>query len=142
MNIKSAFKRLQFNADKCKMLIDGKNIQKFERNALSVDSWKCEYLQKEEDVIMCEYYQGKINMGAVNKHKYLGHYISNSPNNMAHLEETKKKYIGLKHKTINILKDLNCGKYFFECGILFLKTILRPSLLYSLETCHNMSEKS
>ena len=140
INIRSAFKRLQFNAGKCKTLIVGKSIQKFESNALSVDSWKCEYSQQGEDVIMHEYYQGKINMGAVNKHKYLGHYISNSPNNMAHLQETKKKYFGLKQKTMNILKDLNCGKYFFECGILFLKTILRPSLLYSLETCHNMTE--
>ena len=76
----------------------------------------------------------------MSKHKYLGHFISNSANNMAHLIETKKKYIGLKQKEINIFKDLKCGKYFFECGILFLKTIIRPSLLYSLETCFNFIE--
>ena len=141
INIRSAFKRLQFNADKCKTLIVGKNIQSFEKSALSVDSWKCEYVRKGEEIVLHEYYQGKIYMEAVNKHKYLGHYISNSANNLAHLFETKKKYIGLKHKIMNTLKDLKCGRYYFEVGILFLETILRPSLLYSLETCFNLTEK-
>ena len=90
--------------------------------------------------ILTEKYDGKFNMQYSTNYKYLGHYISNENNNMTHINKMVEKSRTIKMRIFNCLQQLKFGKYFFEVGIILMKSILRPSILYSIETCYNLTE--
>ena len=39
-----------------------------------------------------------------------------------------------------MLDTLQLGRYYFECGIVFLRSLLRSSIIYSAETYYNLTE--
>ena len=53
---------------------------------------------------------------------------------------TKKKSIGVIRKIFNRLNSLNLQKYYFECAMILLNAMLRPSILYAAETYYNLKE--
>ena len=80
-------------------------------------------------------------MESVDEYKYLGHQISNKNHNMVNISQIKKKSIGIIKKIFSMLEKMKLGKYYFECGIKLLNSILRHSILYSAETYYNLNEK-
>ena len=79
-------------------------------------------------------------MEQCNEQKYLGFVISNSDNNMANINNFRKKSFGTIRTILDKLKALNLRKYYFECGILFLNLMLRSSILYGSESYYNLKE--
>ena len=80
-------------------------------------------------------------MEEVNSYKYLGHHISNRNNNLVNIDSIRKKSIGITKKILNNLDNLKLGKYYFDCGLIFLNCLLRRSILYSAECYYNLVEK-
>ena len=141
INIKTAEKRLQFGVNKCKTMTVGKNVEEHHQNFLYVDKWVKSYQETVEgETILIENYVGKTKMEQVSQTKYLGQIISNQNNNKANISEIKNKSIGICNKIFTHLESLHLGKYYFECGIIFLNSMLRGSILYSVETYYNLKE--
>ena len=143
INVKTAEKGLRFGHTKCKTMVVGKNTESVVTNPLVVDNWKTDYLpnHKTGEATLTETYKGKIEMEPVLQQKYLGFVISNQNNNMANIQEVKKKSIGITKKLIEKLNSLKLKKYYFECGLIFMNVILRGSILYASETYYNLKEK-
>ena len=59
---------------------------------------------------------------------------------MANINQIKNKSIGIVRKIINRLNSLNLKKYFFECAIILMNSMLRPSILYAAEMYYNLKE--
>ena len=66
--------------------------------------------------------------------------ISSTGDNMANIEQMKKKSIGVIKKILNKLNSSNLQTYYFECSIILLNVILRPSILYACEAYYNLKE--
>ena len=66
---------------------------------------------------------------------YLGFVISSTG-----IEQIKKKSIGVIRKIFNRLNSLNLQQYYFECSMIFLNVMLRPSILYACEAYYNLKE--
>ena len=92
-------------------------MKKYYNNPLYVDSWTITYkpivcyersscLENVEccDYNMMELYDGKKGMEQVDRYKYLGHHISDMNNNSAHIEEIKKKSLGIIQKIMSNLR--------------------------------------
>ena len=79
-------------------------------------------------------------MEDVSEYKYLGFVLSSSADNMANIKSVKVKSFKTINSIFSKLKLLNLQKYHFECGILFMQTMLRTSILYASETYYNLKE--
>ena len=123
------------------MLI-GKNSESIIDSVLMDDNWKIEYEDNsttgEADLV--ETYSGQIAIKKTDEQKYLGFVLSSKGENMANINQIKKKSIGLVRKIINRLNSLNLKKYFFECAIILMNSMLRPSILYAAEMYYNLKE--
>ena len=62
-----------------------------------VDNWTMLHEGQGDNMTSNEIYTGKVAMGQVTQHKYLGHFISSAQNNMAHLEKMKTKAFRIKN---------------------------------------------
>ena len=142
INIKSAEKTLQFGVTKCKSILVGKNKQDIPNNSLVVDNWKITHEENLNtgDTDLVEEYQGKIEIEQVEEYKYLGFVISSTGDNMANIRKIRNKSIGVIKKILSKLDSLNLRKYFYECSLLFMNTMLRGSILYSCEMYYNLKE--
>ena len=142
LNIKTAEKGLRFGATKCKYMVVGKDIKNVLHSDLVVDTWNVEYEDNlntgEYDLVEC--YQGQVQMEQTDKQKYLGFVISNSGDNMVNIRSMKNKSIGIIKQIFKRLESLNLRRYYFECGMVFMNTMLRSSILYASETYHNLKE--
>ena len=143
INVKTAEKGLRFGHTKCKTMVVGKNTESVVTNPLVVDNWKTDYVPNQEtgEATLTETYKGKIEIEPVLQQKYLGFVISNQNNNMANIQEVKKKSIGITRKLLEKLNSLKLKKYYFECGLIFMNVILRGSILYASETYYNLKKK-
>ena len=142
INVKTAEKCLQFGVSKCKSMFIGKKKEHFLDRELFVDKWKVEYkdnLETNEEELV-ETYEGLTPIGRTSEQKYLGFVISANGDNMANINAVKKKSIGIIRKIMTKLESLHLKNYFFECALIFLKVMLRASILYSCETYYNLSE--
>ena len=109
MNVKSAEKILQFGPSKCKSMLIGKDTQNVINGDLEVDNWKVEYVDNFDtgEVDLVETYSGKIPISKTEEEKYLGFVLSSKGNNMANINQIKKKSIGVVRKIFNRLNGLN-----------------------------------
>ena len=136
INEKTAEKTLQFGLTKCKSMLVGKDTSNVIDSELLVDSWKVEY--EDEDII--ETYDGQKPIGKTTQHKYLGFIISNKSDNMANIRQVKNKSIGVIRKIFRKLNSLKLRNYYFECAIILLNSILRPTILYAADMYYNLKE--
>ena len=60
---------------------------------------------------------------------------------MANIEQMNKKSIGVIRKIFNKLNSLSLQKYYFECAMILLNTILQPSILYACDVYYNLKER-
>ena len=143
MNIKTAEKSLQFGPTKCKWMVVGKDTKNVLTSDLVVDSWSVEYEDNLNtgDYDLVETHMGQVNIEETDKHKYLGFVISSTGNNMININSMKAKSIGITRQIFNRLKSLNLGKYYFECAMVLMNSMLRSSILYAAETYYDLKEK-
>ena len=59
---------------------------------------------------------------------------------MANISQVKKKSIGLVRKILNRLDSLKFKKYYFECAVILMNSMLRPSILYACDMYYDMKE--
>ena len=59
---------------------------------------------------------------------------------MVNINHIKKKAKGTIRRIFNRLNSLNLQKYYFECAIVFMNTMLRCSILFACETYYNLKE--
>ena len=123
------------------MLI-GKNKKNVLNSDLVVDSWSVDYVDNLNtgDYDLIETHDGQVTMEKTDKHKYLGFVISNTGDNMANIKSMKDKSIGIIRQILNRLESLNLRRYYFECAMVFMNSMLRGSILYAAETYHNLKE--
>ena len=142
LNIKSAEKSLQFGVKKCKSMLVGNDTGNFLNYSLAVDNWSKEYSEnnKSGEVQITEIFTGKTEVGKTSEQKYLGFTISSTGNNMENIKTIKNKSIGTIRQIFHKLESLKLGKYYFEVGIIFLKVMLRASILYACETYYHLKE--
>jgi hypothetical protein len=123
-------------------MLVGKDTENVVNNELFVDKWIIDYKKNKDtgkDDIE-ETYSGQVPIGKTTEHKYLGFVISSTGDNMANINQIKKKSIGVVRKIINRLNSLHLRDYFFECSIILMNSILRGSILYASETYYNLKE--
>ena len=103
---------------------------------LLIDHWS-EIPDKNDQFI--ETFEGKTKMSEVSEQKYLGFVISSDGSNINNIEAKKKRAIGITKRIQYLVKDL--GKYTIECGIIYLNSLLRSSILYAAEAMYDIKEK-
>ena len=142
INVKSAEKTLQFGPKKCKSMLVGKNCANIVQSDIFVDNWKIEYedIPDSAETKLVETFCGQIAMQRTEEQKYLGFVLSSKGDNMANIREVKKKSIGVIRKIMNKLKCLNLQKYYFECAMIFMDSMLRGSILYAADMYYNLKE--
>ena len=142
INLKTAEKSLQFGVDKCKSMLICKDDHSVIDSDLLVDSWEVQYVDNPSTgkLTLSESFKGLTRVGKTKNQTYLGFVISSTGNNMANIDVIKKKSIGVIRKIFNRLNSLNLQKYYFECAMILLNAMLRPSILYAAETYYNLKE--
>ena len=137
INTLSAEKGLQFGVSKCKTMLIGNNFELEEKNKLSVDKWSVSHKNEH----FSESFDGKVFIEQTNEQKYLGFVLSSTGNNMANINQMKRKSIGIIRSIFSKLESLNLKQYFFECALVLMNAILRSSIFYASETYYNLKEK-
>ena len=143
INLKTAEKSLQFGVKKCKSMLICRDGKSDLFTDLMVDKWDKEYEENPEtgELQLVETYKGQTKVEQTETQTYLGFVISSTGNNMANIEHLKKKSIGVIKKIFNKLNSLRLQKYYFECAMILLNVVLRPSILYACEAYYNLKEK-
>ena len=95
---------------------------------------------KTGNISLTESFCGLTKIKQTQKQTYLGFVISSSGDNMANIEQMKNKSIGVIKKIMNKLNSSNLQTYYFECAIILLNAVLRPSILYACEAYYNLKE--
>ena len=137
MNVKTAEKTLQFGQTKCKSMLVGRNTENVINNELVVDTWTVGY-DAEDDII--ESYSGQKAIGKTDQYKYLGFMISNKGENMVNITQMKQKSIRVIRNIFKKLNSLNLRKYYFECALILMNAVLRPTILYASDMYYNLKE--
>ena len=108
---------------------------------LLVDNWIVKYqVNQNGEAEIEEKYGGQILIDRTIEQKYLGFVISSKGDNMANINQLKKKSIGIIRTIINRLESLNLQKYYFEYALIFFNSMLRVIILYGCETYYNLKE--
>ena len=141
-NVKSAEKCLQFGFTKCKSMLVGKNQESVINTELMVDRWREEHIDDSEsgETELVEHHLGEIPIDKVTEYKYLGFVISAEGNNMVNIIALRNKSIGVIRTIMTKLERLSLRKYYFECAIIFMNSILRGSIMYASDTYYNLTE--
>ena len=59
---------------------------------------------------------------------------------MANIRQIRNKSIGTVRKLFNRLNSLKLKQYYFECAVILMNSMLRPSILYACEMYYNLKE--
>ena len=141
LNLKTAEKCLQFGPSKCKTMLVGKNTDNIINTKLFVDKWEVKHDEADTgEEMLVETYIGKVPIEETEEQRYLGFVLSSTGNNMANINSMKKKSNGIIRKIFSKLENLKLQKYYVECAIIFMKVMLRSSILYACETYYNLKE--
>ena len=70
---------------------------------------------------------------------YLGFMLSKNGDNMQNIIHKRNKCIGTEKKILRPVKHL--GPYTFECGLIYIQSLIRNSILYGAETMYKVTEK-
>ena len=70
---------------------------------------------------------------------YLGFMLSKNGDNTKNNIHRRNTNIGTEKKIIRLIEPL--GPYTFECGLIYIKSLIRNSILYASETMYHVKEK-
>ena len=123
-------------------MIVGKNLDSFQNAKLEVDNWIVKHEENKDtgDTDLVQIYDGKVEIEQTDEYTYLGFRISSKGDNMVNIRQVKIKSIGVIKKILKKLQSMNLKQYYFECSIILMKVILRPSILYASEMYYNLKE--
>ena len=143
LNVKTAEKSLQFGPTKCKSMLVGKPSQFVLNSDLHVDSWKVSYQDNIQtgELDLIETFDGQVLKEKTTSQKYVGFVLSSTGDNMINIRHMKNKSIGIIRQILTKLESLHLQKYYFECAIIFMNSMLRSSILYAAETYYNLKEQ-
>ena len=142
INLKTAEKTLQFGVKKCKSMLVCKDGVSDVNSDLLVDNWETNYEENPStgNIELIENFRGLVKIEKTEKQTYLGFVISSKGDNMENINQLKKKSIGVIRKLMNKLDSLHLQTYYFECALILLNAILRPSILYACDVYYNLKE--
>ena len=142
INIKTAEKGLQFGITKCKSMIVGKDTENVLFSDLTVDKWSTSHRDDPEtgEEVLQEVYEGPVTIDRTDQQKYLGFVLSSKGDNMVNINQMKNKSKGIIRRIFSKLNSLNLQRYYLECAMIFMNTMLRSSILYACETYYNLKE--
>ena len=123
-------------------MLVGKDKGNVLNSVLSVDNWETKYVENKEtgELELEEKYIGLTEIGQTEEQTYLGFVVSSTGDNLANIRKLEQKSIGGIRKILNILEGLNLQKYYFECSVILMNSMLRPSILYASEMYYNLKE--
>ena len=135
INTKTAEKGLQFGVTKCKSMVVGKDTEDVLFTDLTVDKWSTSHSYDSEtgEDVLEEVYEGPVTIERTEQQKYLGFVLSSKGDNMVNINCMKMKSKGIIRRIFSKLESLNLQKYYFECAMVFMNTMLRSSILYGCE---------
>ena len=109
---------------------------------LTIDTWKVVHEDDPEsgENFIVEEYEGQKPMERTGEQKYLGFILSNKGDNLANIRNMQKKSKGIIRTIFNKLNNLKLGRYYFECALVFMKSMLRSSILFACETYYNLKD--
>ena len=131
----TANKILQFNDTKCKTMKIGKNHKSIIDQDIEVDMWVADHDKQGK---FHEEYRGKAVIQEAIEYKYLGFVISSSASNVPNFLDKKGKVAGTHKNILNMIRGL--ASYTFECLIIYLKSMMRGTILNACETCYDIKE--
>ena len=137
INTKTAEKGLQFGVTKCKSMLIGKNVENYRKSKLSVDKWSVSRNKHQ----FIEKYEGQDFIEQTDEQKYLGFMLSSKGNNMANINQMKRKSHGIIRIIFAKLQSMHLNQYYFECAIILMNAILRSSIFYASETYYDQRYK-
>ena len=88
---------------------------------------------------MSEEYIGKVAIDNEESLLYLGDVLSNDGSNTKNILHKRNKSIGTQKLIPKLIKHL--GPYSFKAAVIYIKSLLRTSILYGAETMSNLTEK-
>ena len=136
VNVKTADKDLQFGSDKCKVMIVSKmKPHSFQTPDLTVDTWDIKHTSNGE---INEEYKGKVHIKEEDSLMYLGYMLSKKGDNVENITHKRNKCLGTQKQIIHLIKPL--GPYTFECALIYIKSLIRNSILYAAEAMCTVKE--
>ena len=102
------------------------SISKVSEETLQFGASKC------KSMLICKNSENDTNSD-VQVDNYLGFVISNKGSNMANIQQNKNNLIGVIKKIFNKLNSMNLRQHYYDCSIIFLNVLLRPTILYACE---------
>ena len=122
-------------------MLVGKNTENIINTKLFVDKWEVKYEESDTgEEVLKETYVGQVPIEETDEQRYLGFVLSSKGNNMVNINSMKKKSKGIIRRIFSKLENLKLQKYYVECAIIFLKVMLRSSILFACETYYNLKE--
>ena len=85
-------------------------------------------------------YSGQMEIKQTDEQKCLGFVLSSKGDNMANIRQIRNKSIVTVRKLFNRLNSLKLKQYYFECAVILMNSVLRPSILYACEMYYNLKE--
>ena len=87
---------------------------------------------------MIEEFKGKVPIKEENSLMYLGFMLSKKGDNLENIFHNRNKSIGTQKQILKLIEPL--GQYTFECAIIYLKYLIRNSILYAAEAMYSIKE--
>ena len=87
---------------------------------------------------MTEEFKGKVNIEEEASLMYLGFMLSSRGDNMKNIIHKQNKCIGTQKQILKLIEPL--GPFTFEGALIYLKSLIRSSILYAAETMINIKE--
>ena len=136
INVKTADKDLQFGVEKCKVMVVSKmKPYLFQRPDLTVDTWK---INHKPDGEIEEEFEGKVPINEEDALMYLGFMLSKKGDNFPNIIHKRNRSTGTQKNIIKLIEPL--GIYTFECALIYVKSLIRNSILYAAEAMYSVNE--
>ena len=117
------------------MVVSKMKPHNFQKPDLTVDTWD---LKHKLDGEIVEEYKGKSPIKEEDCLMYLGFLLSKKGDNMKNIIHKRNKCIGTQKQIIHLIKPL--GPYTFECALIYIKSLIRNSILYASEAMCSIKE--
>ena len=130
--MKSAEKGIQFGPDKCHTMNITRSIAQTVEKDLYFNHLSEKHIKKDQII---NTFEGMLKMKNVEEQKYLGFVISEDGSNLRNIEAKEKRSIGIIKQIQFLIQGL--GKYTIECGMIYLNSLLRSSILFAAEAMYD-----
>ena len=87
---------------------------------------------------MEEKFKGKVSIKEEDCLMYLGFMLSKKADNLQNILHQRNKCIGTQKQIMKLIEPL--GPYTFECAIIYIKSLIRNSILYAAEAMYSIKE--